>query len=191
VITFSPFWDLGAFFINVVEQGEFFHPGLRQATQQWVQGAGLPLRLMDAIMHSGNTVFCNYFLATKEFWLQWLNWGESLFAMTEQRVHDPQCALNGGTLYGGGSVARKVFVMERIVSLLLAAQPSIKTLAYDTFQLPSSITPFNRFKDEAVQCDAYKQAWSLTQSQAALSAFSHTRDRISRAVKEILSTEFK
>jgi hypothetical protein len=188
VVTFSPFWDLGAFFINVIEQGDFFHDGLRDATMHFVKAAGFNPQVMEAVMHSGNTVYCNYFLADKNFWMKWLACGELLFAMSEASRTEEACPLNAQTRYGEAQVPRKVFVMERLVSMLIAMNPDTQTLAYNTYRLPSSITPLNRFMDEAVQCDAYKQAWCLTQSEVALNKFVSTRQNVFTQMKEILAT---
>lgn len=189
VVSFSPFWDLGAFFINVIEQGDFFHDGLRDATMHFVKAAGLNQQVMEAVMHSGNTVFCNYFLADKKFWMKWLACGELLFALSESSLADTACPLNAQTRYGEAQVPRKVFVMERLASMLMAMDAGTKTLAYNTYRLPSSITPLNRFMDEAIQCDAYKQAWCLTQSDIALNKFVSTRQSVFKQMTEILAAE--
>ena len=189
VVTFSPFWDLGAFFINVIEQGDFFHDGLRDATMHFVKSAGLNPQVMEAVMHSGSTVFCNYFLADKNFWMKWLACGELLFALSEASLSHTACPLNANTRYGEAQVPRKVFVMERLASMLMAMNPGTRTLAYNTYQLPSSITPLNRFMEQAIQCDAYKQAWCLTGSDVALNKFVSTRQTVFDQMKEILATE--
>lgn len=189
VVTFSPFWDLGAFFINVIEQGDFFHDGLRDATLQFVRATGLNPQVMEAVMHSGNTVFCNYFLADKNFWMKWLACGELLFALSEASFSHTDYPLNANTRYGEAQVPRKVFVMERLASMLMAMNPETRTLAYNTYRLPSSITPLNRFMEQAIQCDAYKQAWCLTGSDVALNKFVSTRQSVFNQMKEILATE--
>lgn len=191
VVGFSPFWDLGAFFINVIEQGDFFHDGLRDATLQYVKATGRDDRIMESVMHSGNTLFCNYFLADKSFWMRWLEWGERLFALAESTRHSQSCVLNGETRYGESKVPRKVFVMERLVSMLLTASPDIQSLTYDTYRLPSSITPLNKYMDEAVQCDAFKQAWCLSQSEAALRSFVATRQKVFDGMGKFLASEAK
>ncbi|MFN6100827.1 MAG: hypothetical protein ACK423_03660, partial [Burkholderiales bacterium] len=60
---FSPFWDLSSFFINIFEQGDFFHPGLTQASQKFVDSIGLSTPVKFQVTHSQNTVFCNYIVA--------------------------------------------------------------------------------------------------------------------------------
>jgi len=77
VLIFSPFWDLNSFFLNSFAQGDFFHPGLLPCAQAFSDAAGLDLQLSELVMHSDNTVFCNYFIARKKFWLRWLELGES------------------------------------------------------------------------------------------------------------------
>jgi len=186
VVFFSPFWDLSSLFLNVFEQGDFFHDGLLDASRQFVKAIGWDERCVDAVMHSRNTVFCNYFLATRQFWMQWLELGERLFAAAESNEAPPALAgvLNSTTRYGAERVPRKVFVMERLASLLLAVGPQWRTCPYDTFSLNPSDTPLNQFFHQAVSCDALKRAWVESGSASAISTFVHTRDTVLRTLMQ-------
>jgi hypothetical protein len=180
LVSFSPFWDLSSFFINVFEQGDFFHEGIQAACRAFVNRLGWPVALIDTVMHSRNSVFCNYFLANKKFWTRWLALGEQLFAIAESGDESDELTrlLNANCRYGPQQIPRKIFVMERLASLLLLADASLKTCPYDTFRLPPSATPLNQFFYEASSCDALKQVWMQSASPASIASFMHTRNKV-------------
>jgi len=177
---FSPFWDLSSFFVNVFEQGDFFHPGLQKASEMFVQSVGLSNNLKLEATHAQNTVFCNYIVAHKTFWLKWLSLGERLMFAAEHPHAQAglKDLLNANARYGDQSVQLKVFVMERLATLLLLNEPSLRVKAYDSFQLPPSNTPLNGFFHQAVQCNALKWAYAESQSPFNLHAFMVLRDQV-------------
>jgi len=177
---FSPFWDLSSFFINIFEQGDFFHPGLTQASQKFVDSIGLSTPVKFQVTHSQNTVFCNYIVANKTFWLKWLALGERLFFAAEHPEADPQlqALLRDDTTYGEQRLPLKVFLLERLATLLLLNEPALKAKGYDCFQLSPSITPLNQFFNEAVQCNALKMAYDQSASPFNLHAFMNLRNQV-------------
>ena len=177
---FSPFWDLSSFFINIFEQGDFFHPGLTQASQKFVDSIGLSTPVKFQVTHSQNTVFCNYIVANKTFWLKWLSLGERLFFAAEHPEADPQlqALLRDDTTYGEQRLPLKVFLLERLATLLLLNEPALKAKGYDCFQLSPSITPLNQFFNEAVQCNALKMAYDQSASPFNLHAFMNLRNQV-------------
>jgi len=180
VYLFSPFWDLSSFFVNVFEQGDFFHPGLKRASELFVENTGLPVHVKHQVTHSQNTVFCNYIVANKSFWLKWLSLGERLMFAAEHPEAGPQLRqiLGADARYSDSSVQMKVFVMERLATLLLMHEPSLRVHAYDSFLLPPSNTPMNGFFHEAVQCNALKSAYAQSESPFNLHAFMALRDQV-------------
>ncbi len=157
VATFSPQPDMGAFFLNIFEQEELFQPGFIAASEAFLQHCGLSLKLGSMIMDSRQIVFSNYFVARPAFWRAWLEVNEVLFAVCEGPTTELQQALTYMTAYPG-SVPRKVFLMERIASLLLAIQPKWRVAAYNTFDCAWSASRLNQFRTEAVISDALKMA---------------------------------
>ncbi len=185
IVSFSPFWDLTSIFKNVFEQGDFFHPGLTNACQAFADAhiAGLDLR--DAITHSQNTVFCNYFLAKKSFWLEWLKLGELLFNEAENQQSELAKILNESTTYGVQSLPMKIFVQERLATICLLANPKMECLAYSPFLIGASTTPFNQFLRESILSDALKMAYSNTEQGSYLQAFSEIRNNIIESLGQV------
>jgi hypothetical protein len=178
VVSFSPFWDLMSIFKNVFEQGDFFHPGLTDACQYFadLHLAGLDLR--NSITHSQNTIFCNYFLATRKFWLQWLEIGELLFNCSEKNTSELSKLLNATTTYGEQRLPMKVFIQERLATICLLKNKEFKCLNYNSFAIGASTTPFNKYFHESVTSDALKLAYDKSHEPIYLHEFSLIREKI-------------
>ena len=185
LVSFSPFWDLMAIFKNVFEQGEFFHSGLSNTCQQFAEKYLPNLNLVDSIMDSRNTIFCNYFLANKFFWSNWLNLADQLFEAAENPKSVLFSLLNSSTTYGVQQLPMKVFVQERLVSICLLANPNFKCLNYSPFNTGPSTTPFNQFFHEAVVSDALKRAYLQTRHASYLNEFANLRTKVIQSLKSI------
>lgn len=157
VLVFSAHPNQIAFFANVFEQGEYFHPGLMAATQQWLAAIGWPLPLPNLVMDVRQMVFCNFFVARPAFWRAWLALGERLFALCEGAPSPLQQAMTDATSYRGGT-QMKIFVMERIASLLLTVQPwrSVAADPYVNGLWPNEA--LRRDPTDAIVADALKHA---------------------------------
>jgi hypothetical protein len=157
-VIFSPQPDVGAFFPNVFAGEEQADPGFLATSQRFVELSGLGIDLSNVVMDSSTIVFSNYLAARPRFWKIWLELGERLFEIAENKGVDDRLRkeLLQATNYPGG-VQRKVFLMERLASLVLVTNPDLRVRVFDPFVLGWS-TQLNRFRDEAVICDSLKVA---------------------------------
>ena len=183
VVSFSPFWDMVSIFKNIFEQGDFFHPGLARTCQNFCNHYVANLNTINAITHSQNTIFCNYFLAKKNFWEEWLDLGEKLFLCAENNTSHLAEELNKTTSYGIEQLPMKIFVQERIATIALLANSNISCLAYNPFNTGPSTTPFNQFLDEAVISDSLKISYSKTNHPLYLNQFGVVREEIISKIK--------
>jgi len=178
VVLFSPQPDMGAFFLNVFEQNELFDPGFTQSAQALCAMAGLSVDLGQLVMDSRHIVFSNYFMARPAFWRRWLSLCEVLFDACENR---PQQAREAGfltrTSYRDG-IERKVFLLERLASLLLVAESAWKVHAFDTFKCAYSASRLNNFRDESVVSDALKIAMSVQKYDEYTAQFANIRNKL-------------
>jgi hypothetical protein len=179
VVLFSPQPDMGAFFLNVFEQGETFDAGLIEAFGAFLQHIGRPVDLRALVMDSRQIVFSNYFVARPAFWREWLHWNEQLYAVCEGPEGALKAALTVPTSYPG-NVQRKVFLMERVASLLLTIQPRWRTKAHDPFGMGWSMTRMRDYPTEAVISDALKLAWRDQGFATYLHAFARVREHFGR-----------
>jgi hypothetical protein len=177
----SPQPDMGAFYLNVFEQGEAFDNGTLVTIQAAVKEAGLDISIDSLVMDSRRVIFSNYFLARPKFWREWLKFNEIIFKHAEDENSEIGKLLREPTSYDG--VQRKVFIQERTASLLLSANPYWKTVRYNPFKLAWSGTPLNQFPLEAVISDALKIAYTETQDQEYLSAYASVRTNLQKGKK--------
>lgn len=175
VVLFSPQPDMGAFFLNVFEQGETFDAGLIDAFEAFLRSVGRPSDLRRLVMDTGQIVFSNYFVAKPAFWRQWLALSEQLFACCEGPDSELRRALTVATSYPGAA-QRKVFLQERIASLLLCLEPQWRTHAVNPFRFAWSMTRFREHPIEAVISDALKTAYRDRPYPEYLQAYGRIRE---------------
>lgn len=72
VYTFNHARIVDALFFNVWEQGEKWHPGIRQVVKKVLELMGHDSGILDDLMFDQTTCYCSYFVATKEFWKDYL-----------------------------------------------------------------------------------------------------------------------
>lgn len=178
VILFSPQPDMGAYFINVFEQGEMFHPGHMQVAKDVLAAIGIDAPIESIIMDSRQIVYSNYFVAKPSFWKRWLQITESIFSIAETSEHPLHDVLNSGTSYRDGS-HQKVFLIERIASLILAIESQWKSVSADTFSFAWSAYPaFNANKFLAYESDALKIAFRESGYPHYMDAYQEIRKKI-------------
>jgi hypothetical protein len=173
-VAFSPYIDLRALFRNVFEQGEFMHPGHMDICCRVVKDILPGVDLRNLVNTVENAVYCNYFAAKPRFWRKWLAICERIFALSESPKNPLAARLNRAQVHSA-KAQEKVFVIERVASLLLATSSEFNCTA-----LPQS-TFSGVFPDLSI--DSIETLQSL-KSQAALqrsalpNAFFQTQDTI-------------
>jgi hypothetical protein len=118
VALFSPGWDQIAYFLNPFEQGEVWHPGLMVASQDFINNCQLEVNLNTLVSDASSSVFSNYIVAKKEFWIHWRKLAEQFFKYVENRTEH-----EGTTSYGSleNQFPMKVFIQERLATLILSS----------------------------------------------------------------------
>ena len=132
VALISPGWDQIAYFRNVFEQGEFWHPGLFDTSQRFFDRIGLNINLRTLTSHSLSSVFSNYIVAKPRFWNEWLRIANLFFEYVEHGDDLLSAAARSKTTYGTQNpiLPMKTFVQERISSVIMA-QGDFRVVNYD------------------------------------------------------------
>lgn len=175
VIAFSPFFDQGAIHLNTFEQAGTNHPGIWPIFEQAVALVAPGIDPHVVPMDSRHSIFCNYFVATPAFWRRWLEKCETLFAIAEAGNSVLGERLNSPIAYGLGFVPSKVFVIERIVSLLAAAEPHWRVKHYDPLRLPMSGSVVSPYPADLLVLDALKMGAVETGRASYLQMFQQIR----------------
>jgi hypothetical protein len=174
VVLFSPFFDQSAFFRNVLLQSEQAHPGSAALFSAMLTELGLPRDPTTWVTHAGNTVFCNYFVATPAFWRTWLALCERLFAVLEA---DPAHVLNPDTVHDRGRAPLKVFLVERLATVLLTSDAwRIRACNAESMALADPM--FGPYRDVLYRLDALKLAYSVHADPQYLAGFRNLRSAL-------------
>lgn len=159
VVLFSPGLHNNAHFLNIFQHGDAKHPGLLSVAQELMTRLGSPIDLDTLVTDSRNEVLSNYFAAKPRFWRRWLELNEAMFRIAES-VADPLGAkLQQLTLYRSKSMApMKVFIMERMATLILATERGFVVRSCDAFAARSRLYR----APVAISSDALKIAYAIT-----------------------------
>lgn len=110
-----------ALYWNCFEQGDRIHPGLTETTEQWLHEYGFDPNIRRIVNHTGNFTYCNYVMAKKNYWKEWLKLAEALLTTTDGKASILKTRINAQTRHAGKdrSVPMKVFIQERFPSIIL------------------------------------------------------------------------
>lgn len=120
VISFSPFLSLSATCLNSFYHAEDQHPGCLSLAQDYLDVAGVDIKLSRLVQDQTRIIFSNYFVAKYEFWKKWMKLTDQFFNVSEDGANMLAPRLNAPTDHRGQtSYPMKIFIMERMVSLVL------------------------------------------------------------------------
>jgi hypothetical protein len=176
VILFSPYYDQIAFFLNQWEQGTMSHKN-SQVFEASLAVVVPKFGLYSTVSSARNSVFCNFFVAKSDFWLEWLERCERLFECAEHGESPLGRTLRDDVDYKSVLTPAKVFIVERVASALLATQPRWIAKAYNPMLLPFSQSPVSGMGAELAALDALKIAYQGEALQQYLRAFFQLRAR--------------
>ena len=180
VITFSPQADMGSLFLNVFEQAEVFDPGFSATAQAFFDSIGLAIDVNQLVMDHRHIVFSNYLVAKPRFWRKWLELTGQLLDVCEQDDDSSlKISLLTDTHYEGG-LQRKLFLAERLTSVLLCLDSGMKVVRHPLSLASRSDTVLGELHNEVVISDALKVAMRETGQAEYRSAFAQLREHIIR-----------
>ncbi len=177
VALFSPQPDMGANFLNVFEQAEVFDRGFLDAATHFLKTLDIDVPLANLVMDSRQIVYSNYFVARPAFWRKWFVLTEALFAVAEDADHPLYGQMNFKTNYAANA-QRKVFLSERLASLLLYTQPQFKVVVANPFAFGWSMAKFRDTPEDTYINDALKRAFRDTGFPQYMDAFRAMRNKL-------------
>lgn len=133
----NPFPQNAYYSYNIWHQGEFFHPGIIDATQSILDLSGTPIKL-DTLgrQDKKSLLYCNYWVGNANFWEKYIPFLKTLYNCIE-KLPDSQKEIyysNGRYINLVENEIKKCplfpFIFERLFSTFLLAQHDIKYLAY-------------------------------------------------------------
>lgn len=120
VYTFNHARIVDALFFNVWEQGEHWHPGIRQVAKKVLELAGYDSGIVDDLMFDQTTCYCSYFVATKEFWKDYLEFLANIRRCLENLPEEERKIFEGSANYARDKNLNLFpFIVERMFSTFL------------------------------------------------------------------------
>lgn len=182
VVSFSPFFDQTCLFLNPFLQGSSAHPGIREALTQSARLLNPKTNINRLVMDSTNTIYCNYFAAKPKFWRHWLDNCEKIYTEAENNNSTLAKHLNMNVTHDKTLVPAKVFIIERIASLLLSENNyTIRTS--NPLSARFGVPKLRQKTEELIQLDAYKIAYRKTGHNHYMILYKKTRDEILKFLK--------
>ncbi|WP_135622599.1 hypothetical protein [Solemya pervernicosa gill symbiont] len=165
VALFSPGWDQNAFFKNPWEQGEIWHPGITQLSQDFVSYLNLDIDLESLVTDSYSAVFSNYVIAKKEYWVEWKRIPQKSFLFSEENKGKLGSSQNTSYSSSRNQYPMKTFIQERFASLILTTG-EFQVLSPDTFIQSMTGKVFKRLFQDSLEtrkllaiCDLLKSKY--------------------------------
>ncbi|MHB8813005.1 MAG: hypothetical protein ACYDAE_07025 [Steroidobacteraceae bacterium] len=177
VISFSPFFDQMALYLNILEQAIGNHPGGRDAIRECAALVAPEFRPDQDVTTSLDTIFRNCFVARPAFWAEWLQHCDRIFGHAEDSSTSFARTL---TRAGGADAALKALAIEQVASLLLWSQPQWVVSACNAIGLPLSRAPIAALVSvpDFIVLDSLKIAYVRSGAEQYLGIFQQLRKKI-------------
>lgn len=182
VILFSPYYDQISLFLNIVEQGCFAHPELRDIFERVSKRYFNNVDIDIFTTTSRNTVFCNYFVAKRPFWERWFEICEDIYDISEKKKNTLGATLTGTTHYQKHQVPLKTFLIERISTLLLYSDPHWRVANYSPYNCEIGRMTPESAKPNFLDLDSLKISFVETSEYNFLARYFDLRLALLRAV---------
>ena len=176
----SPYFDQMALYSNSFEQGESYHPGIKNLTNAFLRQIGIDYDVSNFVSDVSTCIYCNYFVAKFEFWEKWLVYAEQLFQIVENKESDLGRLFTNFTEYRekNNIFHMKVFLLERLVSLVLKFQNLHAVHILDVRKAPFDLHNVSSFLGDLLTCDALKGQYLKTNSLCYLQEFANVRNKV-------------
>ena len=181
IVSFSPFFDQSAFFLNIFEQGAINHPSIFECFEKVIKFLNKKQDINQIVMTSKNTIFCNFFAAKKNVWIEWFNLCESIYELSENNNTDLGNLLNSNVIHSQENYPAKVFVIERLISFLLIINESINIKSFNPIKLPFTSSRISKFKNNLIILDALKISFQETNSPEYIEIYFDMRSKLLKA----------
>lgn len=186
VYSFSPYFEQGALYLNLLFQGEAHHSGLVPLFESLMPQLGLRVEPRTFVSDQTMTIFCNYFVAKPALWMRWLEVAEKVFALSEHGEGPVAEQLRAVTKHrDGSSYSLKVFVIERLISVLLEAEGLSAHPCLDLKTCPRSLGGIDHVWAHLLICDALKGHYRRTHAPVYIELFAQIRQEAMAELKRI------
>jgi hypothetical protein len=184
LIDFSPFYDQKVLYKNIFEQGDWHHPGLMDLVKAFSNKNNICYDY-EGYKDANTFIFCNYFLAKGWIWKKLFQICELIFNEAEENRTDLGKMLNSLTTYGKQQLPMKVFVIERVISLLIE-RCRLKMAHYPAMKnFVSGFFSEDKF-EKLLLLDVDREVYIRNKYHAHITRYEDGRENL---IKEVLEAE--
>jgi hypothetical protein len=127
----NPFPELVTLYSSVWQQGERWHPGIIQYTEELLSRSGISVGLKNILNNEDTALYCNYWAGNSDFWKKYMAFikpvADTVIADLQKKTDQKYLSDSG---YHTG-VNYVTFIFERLFSTYLAADSSVKKINYE------------------------------------------------------------
>lgn len=156
---FSPHgWVPQSYYLNSFEQGDFFHPGLLNIAQKFVDHHGWNCDLQSLVSNCQTSVYSNYVVARGRYWIKWFEIATQFWNAVE--TADDDHPLKQRTAYIGTTnvYPMKTFIQERFHDILINVG-GFKSISPDfsrIMPIAGYVEDSTRNRKFLIECDFFK-----------------------------------
>jgi hypothetical protein len=121
-----------AVFLNGWEQGDFYHPGLSEIADNFLTKIGYTdILVKELVLDRSTTMFASYFVATKDFWNQYMQFTRKIFSEADKDIEFNNQVFGAGlSNYNlNKNLPQFPFLNERLISTFIDLK-GFNSLAY-------------------------------------------------------------
>ncbi len=126
----NPFPMQMKFFKSLWQQGEFFHPGITELSEEILRLAGYDIDLTSAVHDRKTALYCNYWVGTRQFWDRYMAFTQPIVEVLRSGLSPAQKKKLHSIADFGNDFSYIAFIIERLFTTLLNFDKSIRYLAY-------------------------------------------------------------
>jgi hypothetical protein len=179
IYLFNPYFHLASWHNNPLVQAEPEHNGITDLFNQLVTIMGLPSCKESYLTSSKDTVYCNYFVAKRNFWEKWLCITEFLFHIAEDKENSLGKMLRDETNYHRKNLPVKIFIIERVASYMLNTFSDFTALAAYLYKSAGFISKKEiHFWVEMHKLDALKIAFQSSGNRVFFDVYNSEKIRL-------------
>lgn len=126
---FNPLTLQTALFASVWDQGEYWHPGIKERAVRLLGECGIEADLDRRVDTFATTAYCNYFVAGSRFWDAYFKLMTRVFEALEKRRREGKGSRQA-TIHNGRRYRFEPFLVERFFGVVTRWNPDLKVLPY-------------------------------------------------------------
>jgi hypothetical protein len=180
---------VNALTMNVWEHGEYFHPGIKTVARYAIEKVIGKGDVVDVIMTDSVTCYCSYFVATNEFWSDYIRFLDQIKNVLDNLPPELNQIYRSSAGYGRDLTLNLFpFIIERMFSTYLSLTPRWKVYhkPYDYSVYAPQTGDFYKVLDSL---NLYKSLGPKLNSPELFTAWNNTRLYFAKTMPQLFNLD--